>query len=113
MRTPRKRPGEFRERVIIKSVNPTTDSQGGSTEGTLQTVATMWCKVEPFSASRTLQYGQISGSQSYEITIPYNGTITFDKGNVLSWNSKDLAVHSVRMQEEDRRQWIVLAYERK
>ena len=111
MRQPNVRRGEMREKIIIKSLKTTSDGQGGVTEGTPTTVATLWAKVEPFSASRTLQYGQISGSQSYQITTSYGQTIT--ERNIITWNTKTLAIHSVRMTDEDRKQYIILAYDKK
>ena len=112
MRIARKRRGEMREKIVIQSVNPTTDGQGGMTEGTPVTVATMWAKVSPFSASRTLKYAQVAGSQGYEITFNYRGDITINEKNLIAWNSKSLAIHSVRMIDENRTQFSILAYEK-
>jgi len=106
------RRGEMNEKIVIKAVNPTSDGQGGSTEGALTTVCTMWAKVSPFSANRTLQYGQITGSQTYEITMNYRDDITISATNIIEWNSKTLAVHSVRQTDENRKQYIILAYEK-
>ena len=102
--------GEMKDRIIVKAVNPTSDGQGGNLENELTTVATMWAKVSPFSANRTLMVGQISGSQSYEITFNYREDVTINEKNIITWNSKDLMIHSVRQTDEDRTQFIILAY---
>jgi len=102
----------MREAVTIQALNPTTDNQGGMTEGTPTTVASMWAKVSPMTASRTLAEFQLTGSQGYEITINYRSDVTINQRNILTWNSKTLQIHSVRMQDENRKQFIILAYEK-
>ena len=110
MRQSRVRRGEFKERVIIKAVNSVDDGQGGKTEGAPVTISTMWAKVAPFSASRTLEYSQVTGSQGYEITMSYRADITMDESSLIVWNGKTLQVHSVRMINENRRQWSIIAF---
>ena len=96
----------MREKVVFKTITATPDGQGGSTEA-LETLTTMWAKVEPLTAVRALEYQQITGSQGYVITVNYRSDIT--KDNVLEWNSLTLSIVSVKMTNENRKQLIILA----
>ena len=99
----------MREKVTIKSVTNTSDGQGGKTEA-LSAGNAMWAKVEPLTGTRAMEYQQLTGSQGYIITMNYRDDITIDQTSILSWNSKTLTVHSAKMDDENRRQIIILAH---
>lgn len=108
-RKPTTRRGELKDKITVKSVTLSDDGQGGSTE-TLTTTASMWSKVEPLTGSRALEFQQITGSQGYTITFSYRGDIDISTKSVIEYNSETLSIHSVRMIDENRKQFKILAY---
>jgi len=105
--------GKLRHKVIIKSVNGTDDGQGGETEGTPTTVATIWGNVKPMQGKRALEYGQIIGHKPYTITMNYRNDITIDNTSLFVYASRTFETHSVITIEEDFKQLEIICYEKK
>ena len=105
--------GQMNQTLIIKSVNPTTDSGGGMTEGTPTTVATIWANIIPLTGSRALEFAQITNGKPYDITINYPiGDFTIDETNILTFDSRTLTIHSVVQIDESLKQYKIIAYEK-
>ena len=105
--------GRMNKKIIIKTVDTASDGFGGNTEdGTFTTIATVWAKVKPLTGFRALQFGQIVGNKPYEIEFNYQkSNFTVNEQNVLEFESKNFAVHSVIEINEDRKIIKILAYE--
>ena len=105
--------GHLNNKLIVKSVNPTTDSGGGATEGTPTTVTTIWCNIKPMTGNRALEFAQITNGKPYEIVINYPiGDFTIDETNILTFDSRILTVHSVVQIDESLKQYKIIAYEK-
>lgn len=105
--------GQMRQKITVSSVNPTTDSGGGATEGTPTTVVTCWAKVMPLTGRRALEFAQITNGKPYEITVNYTfGDYTINELNIITYDSRTLTVHSVVLIDESLEQYKIIAYEK-
>jgi SPP1 family predicted phage head-tail adaptor len=87
--------GEMRERVVLQSPTLTSDSRGGASES-WSTVATVWAKIEPKSASQVLFSQQLQHRITHKFTIRYRSDvlstwrITFDSRTFHIQGVRDL-----------------------
>ncbi len=105
--------GKLNKKIAIKAVNPTTDGQGGATEGTPTTSATVWGNVKPMDAKQSLDYGELVGHKLYVITLNFRDDITIDNTSLLTYDSRDMTVHSVIDKNEESKQLKLVGYEKK
>jgi len=105
--------GKLNRKVIIKAVNGTSDSQGGQTEGAPTTIAVVWANVKPMDGKVALQYGMQQEDKAYMITLNYRDDITIDNTSLITYDSRDITVHSVIDKDEKMKQLKMVGYEKK
>jgi len=113
--TRRLRSGDLDHQVRIKRMSQTTDGQGGRI-GTESTIATIWAKLEPLNASRSLAYGMTLNNRPYQVMVQYEEdayTLDEDCWLELVASGQKLYIHSVINTDMRYRQMEILATEKR
>ena len=99
--------GQMNNRVIIKSYTNSVDAGGGVTK-VIDTMYTVWAKVENRTGSANYSEGQRSDNYDYKITIRAYNSKDVSTENVIGYGGKDLIINSVQVINEGKRDFLTL-----
>lgn len=88
---------ELRHRIVFERVAKVTDGMGGWTT-VWSTVATVWAKVEPVSASERIYSQRIETQRSHKVVIRYRNDITTDMR--FTYSGRTFQVKGVSIPDE-------------
>lgn len=111
----RLRSGDLTHQVIIKNMTQTSDGQGGRV-GTETTLGTIWARIMPLNAQRSLSYGLLLTSRPHEVRVHYeDNAYTLDESCWLEVveTGQILYVHSVINTDMQYKQMDILTVEKR
>jgi SPP1 family predicted phage head-tail adaptor len=95
------RVGQLRDRVVIQSKTPSSDTQGGRAVS-WGTLATVWARVQALTAAEQMAAQAVSSRVRYEVEIQYRTDVT--PAMRLSWtpylgSAKTVEILGVRVKD--------------
>lgn len=97
--------GEMRNRVVLQSLNPSTDSGGGQSVS-WATATTVWAKVENLSGTESSFGDQIEDRSNYRFTIRYYSALT--PKYRISYNSKTFNIQHISSLLEGKERYQII-----
>lgn len=101
--------GKMRHIITITEILDGSKNATGLT-GTITNGNSIWAQVIPISQARALYYGIPENFRSYEIRTRSQSSITVQNG--ITWDSKNLVIHSVIETDARQHELKIMAYER-
>jgi|TARA_B100001063_G_scaffold78244_2_gene72702 SPP1 family predicted phage head-tail adaptor len=100
--------GQMRNKVVLQSMSPSTDSGGGQSVS-WGTATTVWAKVENLSGTENSFGDQIEDRSNYRFTIRYYSSLT--PKYRISYNSKTFNIQHIASLMEGKERYQVIQAE--
>jgi len=100
--------GQMRNKVVLQSMSPSTDSGGGQSVS-WGTATTVWAKVENLSGTENSFGDQIEDRSNYRFTIRYYSALT--PKYRISYNSKTFNIQHIASLMEGKERYQVIQAE--
>jgi len=100
--------GQMRNKVVLQSMSPSTDSGGGQSIS-WGTATTVWAKVENLSGTENSFGDQIEDRSNYRFTIRYYSALT--PKYRISYNSKTFNIQHIASLMEGKERYQVIQAE--
>ena len=101
--------GEYDQQIVIKTETDTLDTNYGGKTTTWSTLATVFAKIEPASASEKYASDRETAFHDYTFTIRY--LTGFDEKAVLTWDGNTFDILSIS--RPDRQHTLIIKGKRK
>jgi SPP1 family predicted phage head-tail adaptor len=90
--------GKLNRLATVQTYTNASDGMGGFIT-TWANDGTVWCDIEPISASQRLQYGDLNTDITHKVTARYSANLTPEKR--LSFQSRNFTLKTVINKGED------------
>lgn len=100
--------GKMKNRITFKDVIAGQNYSGNT--GVMSNIISVWASIEELNMGRALYYGIVENKKSYKINTRYIESIEDRKGAVISFEGKNLNIHSIIENKGDN-ELTIIAYE--